>query len=77
LPDELPEINAWSGLRPSSPDGMPIIGPLTKSPRIIIASGHGMLGTMMSLGTGKLVADQVTHTSTSRESLKFLPSRPR
>ena len=76
LPAAPIELNQWTGLRPSSPDGMPYIGPLPKAPSVIVATGHGMLGNMMALGTGTLVADQVFGTPTSRESLKFSPARP-
>lgn len=76
LPTELGDIDPWTGVRPSSPDGMPYIGALTNAPRVITATGHGMLGTMMALGTGRLVADLVAGNATSRESLKFSPARP-
>lgn len=76
IPNSTVNVNPWTGLRPSSPDGMPYIGPLSKAPRVIMATGHGMLGTMMALGTAQLVADIVAGRSTSRESLKFSPSRP-
>jgi len=76
LPTDLGEIDPWSGLRPSSPDGIPYIGALTHSPRVIAATGHGMLGTMMALGTARLVTDLVAGNPTSRESLKFSPARP-
>jgi len=76
IPTDTANVNPWSGLRPSSPDGLPYIGALSKAPRIIMATGHGMLGTMMALGTAQLVADVVAGRSTSRESLKFSPSRP-
>ena len=76
LPEAPRELNPWTGLRPSSPDGMPYIGPLPKAPSVIVATGHGMLGNMMAMGTGTLVADQVFGTPTSLESLKFSPARP-
>ena len=76
IPTETANVNPWSGLRPSSPDGLPYIGALSKAPRIIMATGHGMLGTMMALGTAQLVSDFVAGRTTSRESLKFSPSRP-
>ncbi len=50
----------WLGQRPLSADSMPIIGPLERDPRVIIASGHGTLGITLAPVTGELVADHVT-----------------
>ena len=77
LPEKFEVKNELAGLRPASPDGMPYIGPLPKAPRVIAATGHGMLGLMMAPGTGKFVADMVSGRSVSREVMKFSPARPR
>jgi D-amino-acid dehydrogenase len=76
IPTSTLNVSPWTGLRPSSPDGLPYIGALNSSPRVIMATGHGMLGTMMALGTAQLVADLIAGRSTSRDSLKFSPARP-
>ncbi len=49
-------IEIWRGLRPCTPDGLPIISRVKKFNNLIVAAGHAMLG--MSLGpiTGKLVS---------------------
>jgi D-amino-acid dehydrogenase len=51
-----PTEEAWRGLRPCTPDGLPILGRTRAYENLIVATGHAMLG--MSLGpiTGKLVA---------------------
>lgn len=46
----------WTGLRPMTPDGTPVIGP-TPLRNLFLATGHGTLGWTMSVGTGRLVAD--------------------
>jgi D-amino-acid dehydrogenase len=46
----------WTGLRPMTPDGTPIIGP-TPVDRLWLATGHGTLGWTMATGTGRLLAD--------------------
>jgi D-amino-acid dehydrogenase len=46
----------WTGLRPMTPDGTPIIGP-TRLPNLWLATGHGTLGWTMAAGTGRLLAD--------------------
>jgi D-amino-acid dehydrogenase len=54
--DDARVIEVWRGLRPCTPDGLPIIGRAQHCDNLIIAAGHAMLG--MSLGpiTGKLVS---------------------
>jgi D-amino-acid dehydrogenase len=49
----------WSGLRPCTPDGLPIIGPHPRADRVILATGHGMLGVTLGPLTGRLVAGLV------------------
>ena len=77
LPERLEIRNELAGLRPASPDGMPYIGPLPKAPRVIAATGHGMLGLMMGPGTGKFVADMIAGRPVSRDVMNFSPARPR
>jgi D-amino-acid dehydrogenase len=60
----LPQIEAkreevWRGLRPCTPDGLPIIGRSRNFSNLVIASGHGTLGVSTSPITGKLVAQLV------------------
>ncbi|MGE0315583.1 MAG: D-amino acid dehydrogenase [Lautropia sp.] len=49
----------WTGLRPMTPDGTPIVGraPLAG---LWINTGHGTLGWTMACGSGRLLADQIT-----------------
>jgi D-amino-acid dehydrogenase len=49
----------WRGLRPCTPDGLPVIGIHSRAPRVIAATGHGMLGVTLAPLTGRLVADLV------------------
>ncbi|WP_411034159.1 D-amino acid dehydrogenase [Shinella sp. BYT-45] len=49
----------WSGLRPMTPDGTPVIGP-TKVAGLFLNTGHGTLGWTMSCGSARLVADLVS-----------------
>ena len=49
----------WTGLRPMTPDGTPIIGP-TRYPNLYLATGHGTLGWTMATGTGRVLADLVS-----------------
>ncbi|MFO1053761.1 MAG: FAD-dependent oxidoreductase [Planctomycetota bacterium] len=53
----LPGLRAWTGLRPSTDDNLPFIGPLPEAPRTIVAAGHEGVGITTSLSTATLVAD--------------------
>lgn len=49
----------WSGLRPMTPDGTPVIG-ATKIAGLFLNTGHGTLGWTMSSGSARIVADLVS-----------------
>ncbi len=49
----------WSGLRPMTPDGTPIIGQSTV-PNLWLNTGHGTLGWTMAAGSGRVLADLVS-----------------
>lgn len=53
---DVAQASFWTGLRPMTPDGTPIVGP-TPVERLWIATGHGTLGWTMAAGTGQLLAD--------------------
>ncbi|TMS59645.1 D-amino acid dehydrogenase [Imbroritus primus] len=55
----LAETTFWTGLRPMTPDGTPIVGP-THVPGLWLNTGHGTLGWTMACGSGKLLADLVS-----------------
>jgi D-amino-acid dehydrogenase len=46
----------WTGLRPMTPDGTPIIGRSSLS-NLFLNTGHGTLGWTMAAGSGRLLAD--------------------
>ena len=50
-------VAAQAGVRPASPDGVPIMGPVPGWEGLSIASGHDHAGVMLSPGTGELIAD--------------------
>ncbi|HET6724375.1 MAG TPA: D-amino acid dehydrogenase [Gammaproteobacteria bacterium] len=51
-------IMRWTGLRPMTPDGPPIIGP-TPCKNLFVNAGHGPLGWTFAAGSSRLVADMV------------------
>jgi D-amino-acid dehydrogenase len=48
----------WTGLRPMTPDGTPVLGP-TMVAGLWLAGGHGTLGWTMAAGTGRVLADLI------------------
>jgi len=49
----------WTGLRPMTPDGTPIVG-RTPVSNLFMNTGHGTLGWTMSCGSGQLLADLIS-----------------
>lgn len=57
LPRPLEVRETWRGLRPCTPDGVPIIGRVPRLPNLLIAAGHQMLGLQSAPGSARLAAD--------------------
>ncbi len=56
---DVAQASFWTGLRPMTPDGTPVIGP-TRYRNLFLNTGHGTLGWTMSCGSGRLIADIVS-----------------
>jgi D-amino-acid dehydrogenase len=56
---DIAKAEFWTGLRPMTPDGTPVVGP-TPIPGLWLATGHGTLGWTMAAGTGRLLADWIS-----------------
>ncbi len=56
---DLRKASFWTGLRPMTPDGTPIIGP-TRYGNLYLNTGHGTLGWTMSCGSGRVLADMIS-----------------
>ncbi|WP_405733655.1 FAD-dependent oxidoreductase [Streptomyces sp. NBC_01537] len=54
------EASPWAGLRPMTPDGLPIIGRLDPLPNVYVASGHGMLGLTLAPATAEIITEAIT-----------------
>ena len=52
------EATFWSGLRPMTPDGTPVIG-ATAADNLFLNTGHGTLGWTMACGSGQVIADMI------------------
>ncbi|WP_421281672.1 D-amino acid dehydrogenase [Aeromonas taiwanensis] len=52
----------WTGLRPMTPDGTPLVGP-SPIPGLWLNTGHGTLGWTMAAGSGQLLSDLISGTT--------------
>jgi D-amino-acid dehydrogenase len=67
--------SSWMGRRPSTPDGLPVIGPAPAAPRVVLAYGHGHLGLTLGPLTGRLVAERLAERPVSPASTAYAPGR--
>jgi len=69
-----PITQSWAGLRPGTPDDLPILGP-TETPGVFIASGHFRNGVLLAPITAKIMADLVEGRPSPIDIGAFAPSR--
>jgi len=72
---QLSTVRTWTGFRAATPDKLPLIGPWTGDKFIFLATGHEGLGITTSLGTARILADQITGTKPQIPVEPYLPSR--
>lgn len=67
--------HAWAGLRPDTPDHLPVIGPVPGVRGVTLAAGHFRNGVLLSPITGRTVADWITRRDLNPLIHPFLPER--
>ena len=67
-------IETWSGLRPGSPDQLPILGP-AEIEGLVFATGHYRNGILLAPVTAKLIGEWITGRKTSLDCEAFSPLR--
>ena len=60
---DLARAEFWTGLRPATPDGAPVVG-ATGLRNLFLNTGHGTLGWTMACGSGRDLADVIAHRPT-------------
>jgi D-amino-acid dehydrogenase len=73
--DEARVIEIWRGLRPCTPDGLPIISRSNDFENLIVAAGHAMLGMSLGPVTGNLVSQLVDGQKTEVDVSPFRMER--
>lgn len=71
----LQKATPWSGLRPCPPDGLPYIGRFKRTPNLIAATGHSMMGLSLAPATGKIVNIIVSGIEPEIDIALFTPDR--
>jgi glycine oxidase len=72
---EAPVLRAWAGLRPATPDGLPIMGLLPGWSNVWVASGHFRNGILLAPVTGQLLAKSVLDGRPDAALAPFTPLR--
>lgn len=72
---DAPSLAPSAGLRPMTPDGLPVIGRLRPFESVYVASGHAMLGLTLAPRTGALLADLVLDRTEPEVLAPFSPRR--
>jgi D-amino-acid dehydrogenase len=68
-------VEIWRGLRPCSPDGLPIIGRPDSLENVVLATGHGMMGLSLAPITGRLVGEVLSAEPPSHDLAPVSPGR--
>jgi len=72
---QMSTVRTWTGFRAATPDKLPLIGQSTGDKTVFLATGHEGLGITTSLGTARLLADQITGNKSEIPVEPYLPSR--
>jgi D-amino-acid dehydrogenase len=69
------EVDVWAGLRPCTPDGLPVIGRPYGVEPLVLATGHARKGFSLAPVTGRLVAELYAGEPTSFDLAPLSPDR--
>lgn len=72
---QLSSIRGWTGFRAATPDKLPLIGPDFRKKRLYLATGHEGLGITTSVGTARLLFDQILSRRSEIPFEAYLPQR--
>ena len=68
-------VEARAGIRPMTPDGLPIIGPLGDLTNAYVSTGHGMQGVTLGPGSARALSRLVLHGEAPESLVPFAPAR--
>jgi glycine oxidase len=70
-----PESDHWAGLRPATPDALPLLGPLPGAPGQFVATGHYRNGILLAPATARVMAQLLQGENPTVDLSTFAPSR--
>jgi D-amino-acid dehydrogenase len=73
--EELELLEIWRGLRPCTPDGLPLVGRSHRFGNLVVAAGHAMVGMSLGPVTGKLIAQLVAGSTPAADIRLLDPER--
>jgi D-amino-acid dehydrogenase len=74
-PQDFAGVDAWSGLRPCTPDGLPYVGRTQRHSNVVVAAGHAMMGVTLAPVTGKIVGSILAGESPPFDLALLSPDR--
>ncbi len=72
---EAPELETWASIRPATPDGLPILGPLPGQINHLFATGHYRNGILLAPATAQIIAQLIYNETPSIELSAYAPDR--
>jgi D-hydroxyproline dehydrogenase subunit beta len=71
----VPVVASWSGVRPITPDGQPLVGPVPGLPGLWVAAGHGPVGVVLAPSTARMLTGHLVDGRPSDDAGPFDPAR--
>jgi glycine oxidase len=72
---DAPELETWAGIRPATPDGLPILGPLPGQTNHLLATGHYRNGILLAPATAQVIAQLIYNETPSIPLSDYSPNR--
>jgi len=71
----VPVVATWSGVRPVTPDGHPLVGPVPGLAGLWVAAGHGPIGVLAAPATARMLAEHLVDGRPDPAAAPFDPAR--
>ena len=73
--ESAPFLESWSGLRPATADGLPMLGALPTQPRYVLANGHFRNGILLAPATARVISQLLLGETPAVDLTPFRPDR--
>jgi len=74
-PADPPHVVAGAGMRPMTPDGLPILGAIPGLSNAYVSTGHGMMGVTLAAGTARAMGDLIVNGKIAPALIPFSARR--